>query len=232
MFDDFSIGNSVSFGDFLKLFTQNLPFRTHHHSPYIRPTKKHGAFGTPAMMVKPNASERVKIKRLKCWMKYWTLACIKPKWQNTTEHPCQLMGILWQQKIMPNKLWDHMGSMDAYCTISGCLFLHICTPFEFDQGATLMTNTKPGRKSPHPLLSGNSAFVSFMRKNSCRFQKVSSFMVSSHETSWKWAIHTLPSIYRIIQNHHSYKHHCKTNNHPQWIRNRWLKPRTLCNSKS
>jgi len=54
--------------------------------------------------------------------------------------------------------------MDAYCTISGCLFLHICTPFEFDQGATLMTNTKPGRKSPHPLLSGNSAFVSFMRK--------------------------------------------------------------------
>lgn len=87
----------------------------------------------------------------------------KTKWQKK-QNTGQLKGIFWQQKIMSKKLWDRLGSMDAYCTISGCLFLHISTPFEFDQGATLMTNTKPGRKSPHPLLSGNSAFVSFMRK--------------------------------------------------------------------
>ena len=178
MFDDFSIGNSVSFGDFLKCSLRifRVPTIIHHISvPPKTPTKKHGAFGTPAMMVKPNASERVKIKRLKCWMKYWTLACIKPS--DKTRHRHQSIGNFVAAK---NNAKQIMGSYG----IHGCLLIsgypisltlcflnvessRIC---EFDQGATLMTNTKPGRKSPHPLLSGNSAFVSFMRKNSCRFQ--------------------------------------------------------------
>ena len=194
MFDDFSIGNSVSFGDFLKCSLRifRVPTIIHHISV---PQKNSGAFGTPAMMVRPNASERVKIKRLKCWMKYWTLACIKPS-DKKSRTP-----VNWREfSGSKNNVKEIMGSFG----IHGCLLYNFWMPV-FAHLYTVWIRPRcdtddqhqAGKKVTTSIAIRKLRFCQLHEKKIAAGSRVSSFMVSSHETSWKWAIHTSPSIYRI-----------------------------------